>query len=425
MDILCSICNDSLDTVTETHSTPCGHIFHYVCLIQWIRQSRTCPQCRHKATEKTIHRVYFNKANVSDVQDDISLQSKYDNLNFQLKLKEMDLKSLKEKYTKIESQNMGLKNEVKTLQSELATSSSVCFALKDQISYFKARSKEREKLADEVQRLKEQLKDMEHVEIVLSGTKDEVDNMLRENNNIQSLQLLVATLKRELVNVDKKKKKLYSLLKDAEGVASQSKKEVSELHKEIHKLRQEVQNYKESETERQYLKEKLRKLVCKKKDEDSNVSISNVDDNRSLQRIIYESPAPAKQHDMTMLQDTRKDEKAKAINDSDSPYLPVKSNSLGFTNFINTTKTKSLISLSQKPSVFASQSGQMQPAKKPQGSYDGMGGYIRDDFLASSPKREDKVIVGMKRHHSKSAVCSKKRKVAPLSCSKIDDFLNK
>lgn len=59
--ISCSICTESLtDSTRDVVGNSCGHIYHYNCLLEWIRTVRTCPQCRSECDSLTIHKIYFN-----------------------------------------------------------------------------------------------------------------------------------------------------------------------------------------------------------------------------------------------------------------------------------------------------------------------------------------------------------------------------
>lgn len=69
-------------------------------------------------------------------------------------------------------------------------------ALKDQISYFKSKARETDKLAEEVVKLKSSIKDMENVQTAIKGTREEVNEMLKNENNIESLAILAAILKK-------------------------------------------------------------------------------------------------------------------------------------------------------------------------------------------------------------------------------------
>lgn len=143
MNANCIICSDFFIPTSEVYSTGCGHLFHYHCLIQWIERSRTCPQCRAKTTEKTIHRVYFNLANSEGITDDVgTLQFKLDNIQFQIKMKDKELSNLNEKYEKIKALNVTLREEIRELENGAKVSESAIHALKQQIIFFKQKSKE-------------------------------------------------------------------------------------------------------------------------------------------------------------------------------------------------------------------------------------------------------------------------------------------
>lgn len=70
------------------------------------------------------------------------------------------------------------------------------YALNQQILYFKQKSKENDKLSDEVIRLKDKLRNMEDVQAVISGSRDEANEMLRHNRDPNALALMASTLKK-------------------------------------------------------------------------------------------------------------------------------------------------------------------------------------------------------------------------------------
>lgn len=78
----------------------------------------------------------------------------------------------------------------------MRTYESTILALKDQISFFKSKSKETDRLNVEIAKLKQKLKDLENVQLALSGTKDQVFEMIRSEHNVDSLAVLAATLKK-------------------------------------------------------------------------------------------------------------------------------------------------------------------------------------------------------------------------------------
>ncbi|KAK9729175.1 Ring finger domain [Popillia japonica] len=423
MHLSCIICSDILTPSAEIHTTHCGHLFHYVCLIKWIERSCTCPQCRCKISEKTIHRVYFNLANADGIQDDaVTLQYKMDNMDFQIKLKDKDIQICKDKNKKLKEQNIALRTEVQELENKQTVSASVMHALKEQVAFFKLKAKETKRLSDEVTRLKDKLKELEHVQLVVTGTKDQVTDMLRHNKDPHSLSFLVLTLKKELLESDRKYKLLNTNLKHLQNDISKYRNENSEIIKENNKLKHDIECHKDCESQRIYLKKKIAQIEKQLLDAKPSTSQSN---DTSLNRIIMESPAPQRKRIVTEIdvipENTKSptlDERVQIIKESESPYLSIKSSNVGLSclvnpKFINTTQTQR----GGVTNIFKNPASSLDSIKKNNSeySYDGLGGHKKEDTFPTP-----KPIIGMKRSKSATISSSKFRKLAPNK--KISNF---
>jgi len=51
----CTICYDPLNIITDIEITPCMHMFHRTCYVEWLRRASTCPLCR-----SSLQREYIN-----------------------------------------------------------------------------------------------------------------------------------------------------------------------------------------------------------------------------------------------------------------------------------------------------------------------------------------------------------------------------
>ena len=59
----CPICLCSIGLKEEISKLKCGHVFHYICLDQWVDKKKECPFCRSKIEikhSKTFQPIYAN-----------------------------------------------------------------------------------------------------------------------------------------------------------------------------------------------------------------------------------------------------------------------------------------------------------------------------------------------------------------------------
>ena len=71
MNVKCSICLEFLTENCEVKSTPCGHLFHSLCLERSVQHRNNCPKCRKSCTGSI--RVYMD----SDGTDSPKYEDKF------------------------------------------------------------------------------------------------------------------------------------------------------------------------------------------------------------------------------------------------------------------------------------------------------------------------------------------------------------
>lgn len=432
MNISCLICTDIFTPSSDVYTTQCGHIFHHHCLLHWLENSKTCPQCRSKITEQSLVRLYINQ-NSQVVEGDFTvLQHRLDGAEFQLRLKDKEIKNFVEKCRSVEEKNKSLRLKVKELEMSELKHESVMAALKDQIKFFKQKSLACDKLLEEVNQLKSEIKSLENVQATVNGSRQQVEEIIRNENSVESLALLAATLKKSLIDTDRRKRELYVDLKKAQNDLSLQKRNFAKVNTEYEYTKCQLESFKSNyQKEITYLKNKFSKLQSK--------AVLNDSVNSSINRITLESPVnfnktpgikknetnakvkEANMIDMTgspntsqSLPDTPKDKFG--IEDILESPSPLPASSMGVLaihrakTMLNTTDQNKFSIFKNKsvPSQFEPFSLSATSSRKNDVTYDGFGGSSKDDIFPSPQK----ISVGSKRPKTLKTTSAKFKKLS-------------
>lgn len=88
------------------------------------------------------------------------------------------------------------REEIKRLEDEIARSKFTMDALQSRILDLKSRAKEAARAQEEIVNLKKKIDGLEKTSMVLTASKEEVQDMIKRNNDYDTLCLLVTTLKK-------------------------------------------------------------------------------------------------------------------------------------------------------------------------------------------------------------------------------------
>lgn len=214
MNLNCPICAELFLPSDDVQCTTCGHMFHHHCLLQWLERSKTCPQCRHKCTQRNIIKVYFNQANLDASRIDLgSLQEKLDDANLKIKMKESEVsKANKELAVLKETQKKCMKT-ITGLEEKVAQHKHLAGAYAQQMQYLKDEVKTVESLRSENTALKGKLVLLDTVNDMITANQEETDKLLKETKDIRALGVCITSLKKELRNADTKKTELRNQIK--------------------------------------------------------------------------------------------------------------------------------------------------------------------------------------------------------------------
>nr|CAD7464204.1 unnamed protein product [Timema tahoe] len=380
MLVSCSICSDLFVSASEVFTTTCGHLFHYVCLVEWLERSKTCPQCRYKTTEKTIHRVYFNVQTNDEPDDPNALRNHIENLKFKIHLKDTDIKNAREENNTLNGRNVKLRDEYKNIESKCSSLEMSVSALKEQMRFMRQQCSEAEEARIEARRLRAHLETLTNVETIVKGTVSEVEDVLNNGSDSpRTLATYVSVLKRELQAVSDKRKRLREELKVAQSERSHLRNELAGHAAAVKRLEEDLDH---SEAEKRSLRKKVTEL-------EQAVLSPTASSQSALRRLVAESPAPPR------LTDPRDDQnvntpcvlpKTKTLDDS--PYLNIKSSSVGLTP-LRPTQNSNLLRAPARPggySIFkkarlTTASSNLATEAHPDLAFDGMGGRSKlDEF---------------------------------------------
>ncbi|XP_065088099.1 E3 ubiquitin-protein ligase TRAIP-like [Ochlerotatus camptorhynchus] len=311
MNFTCVICSDLFVPSDDIHITPCGHIFHYVCLVQWLERSKTCPQCRNRCIEQKLTKVYLTiAANVDSPDDHAALMQKLDNLTLSVREKDKTIKTLQEKEASWEAERTKIKKMLTRMGEKIKDRDLSISVYKVQLDTLKLNHTHLHKMEEELKQLKDKLRLMLALENVLNSTSKEVDEILALNDNPRALAVSVATLKRELqaseYKMNEKRDRIKSIqkdLSDERAKRSDVEDKLSYADSEKYRLEQEVKTLKRNA------------VIDLSTETGSDTSIPNTPDQQPKR----------KRSDTDLNESTPTAERVRDILESDSPYLRIKS----------------------------------------------------------------------------------------------------
>ncbi|NXC63019.1 TRAIP ligase, partial [Aleadryas rufinucha] len=344
----CTICSDFFDNVRDVAAVPCGHTFHQACLIQWFdtAPSRTCPQCRSQVSKRhIINKLFFDvtleeqaapdaetlqpagteRSNCSvqtlcrqhlekwlspgmakswqpgaEPASSLCAPAAVVQLESGLPGHDLLLSSFPEK-EKRECQAVvdGLRDTldvrnatIESLQKVLGETEMLCSSLKKQMKFLEQQQEDNRSSKEEARRLRNKLRTMERIELLLQSQRSEVEEMIREMGvgqaAVEQLAIYCVSLKKEYENLKEARKTsgemTEKLKKELFSVNNKLQKTTLELEKTKDELKSTQKDLKNADKEILSLKKKIDILQDTLKVPSST--------RETLSRLVFESPAP-------------------------------------------------------------------------------------------------------------------------------------
>ena len=190
MNIACSICLESFTLTCNIYTTPCGHVYHYECILKWLESGNShCSQCRKSCVTNQIFKLYFSENDLALQENTISgfsaqliTQLKSDNRKLQ-----QEVNRIKARESKAEKKCVELKNENLNLSIMYHQSRSQCGGLervlKEQREDLNDKHENIEKLQQEVNKSKARELEAEKKCVELQNEKSNLSIMYHQSRS--------------------------------------------------------------------------------------------------------------------------------------------------------------------------------------------------------------------------------------------------
>ncbi|XP_013379845.1 E3 ubiquitin-protein ligase TRAIP [Lingula anatina] len=295
MHFVCSICAEQFDREADVSAVPCGHTFHDHCLMRWMEQSNTCPQCRLNVNRRSvIHKLFFDLAEDEGDNCDVGkVKNELDTVRLVVKQKEREKNELFEELKALQKQLAEVeKNKRKThdmYKREQQTNQS----LRSELSYYQDQQKEAQNCKEETKRLRKKLQDLQSVELVIKGQQEDVQELVNHwgsgEGAVKQLCTYVTLLKQEQTTIKQERNQLRTDIDKHKKELASKKKLLQDRTEELlsakEMLRMSEEDLKHAEKERMSLRKKIEKL-------EKAIGSPNSTAASFAHRLLHESPAP-------------------------------------------------------------------------------------------------------------------------------------
>ncbi|XP_053664774.1 E3 ubiquitin-protein ligase TRAIP [Anopheles marshallii] len=319
MNLVCPICSDLFVPSAEVNITPCGHMFHHLCLLQWLERSKTCPQCRDRCIATRLIKVYFNvTTNLDTTEDNAALLDKLDNLTLKVREQDRQLKTFETSAAEHKNEQKKMRKTLLGLEEEVRTKNTAMFALRHEMDMMRGDRKTLIKVQEELESMRTKLQLYMVVKQALDDTVQEVEQMLNNNTSREAAITLAVALKRELQAQEMKRKKQSDRITHLQNNLIECRRKIKTLEDNLSTCDSEI--FRLEQLLMQQAKE-----TCTNTSSESFGSPDEIVPNTPDQR-----PTAGRKRPITDLnKSTPLSEKVRKIMDSNSPYLRVKTSSIG------------------------------------------------------------------------------------------------
>lgn len=274
MRLQCSTCLERMSPEEDLGSTPCGHVFHMVCVLQWFENKKNCPQCRTPVRNGGLRKIFLTDTEDGDGgENSVDLQSALDTAKLQLRIKETERSKLFTKNQELEGQNSKQKEMLQKMEVSGKKLREQFEGLKSQKMLLQGERARADQLEEETKLIRRKVENLKGVELALRGQEGDLNQFLHERGafdaRTKDLANLVILLKQKLIAVKVERSKAETQLKTVESRQGNEKAKVRALETQVADLQAIARNLsrdlEKTKEENLALEEQLKggKLQCK------------------------------------------------------------------------------------------------------------------------------------------------------------------
>ncbi|XP_057305164.1 E3 ubiquitin-protein ligase TRAIP-like [Hydractinia symbiolongicarpus] len=279
----CTICSDYL-TASNVTACPCGHTFHYECIMTWKEHSATCPQCRIRFKEPI--KLYFEENLSGETEvDSAVLKNQLSDANLKLKEKDLSITTLRKNHLLSMNELATVTQDKNAIAQLLQNVQGTNDALKKQLSYMEKYKVEAKRAREQAGQLEKTLLEYKSIQELVRGERHEVEDMIKNFNDPSIALSQIATsyniLKKEFELLKDSKRQLEIDKKEIRRKAEAASREAFEYKEQLKVVSNDLTHL--SDTNKS-LEKKIKKL--------EQAFASPSPRSSAIKRLIQESPAP-------------------------------------------------------------------------------------------------------------------------------------
>ncbi|KAF4803446.1 E3 ubiquitin-protein ligase TRAIP-like protein [Turdus rufiventris] len=251
-------------------------------------------RAKWKVSKKHIISKLFFDVTVEEqaAPDAESLQNELDKVKAQLSLKEKEKRECQTVVDRLRD-TLDVRNAtIESLQKMLGETEMLCSSLKKQMKFLEQQQEDNKSSKEEACRLRNKLRSMERIELLLQSQRSEVEEMIKEMGvgqaAVEQLAIYCVSLKKEYENLKEARKisgeMTEKLKKELFSVNNKLQKTTSELEKTKEELKSTQKDLKNADKEILSLKKKIDILQ-------DTLKVPSVA-RETLSRLVFESPTP-------------------------------------------------------------------------------------------------------------------------------------